>query len=132
MVGVTDKPIVPQDVADSLKTDVSGSVVTHTAILRASEGERKLVSMEYQASGEAAGKELSQIETEIRGKWEIQDIALWRRMGRVSPGEVILVAAVSAPHRKEAFQACEYAVEKLRGMTSVKRREIYERTGGRA
>ncbi len=126
MIRVTDKPIVPQDVAGSLKTDVSGSVVTHTAILRPSEGARKLAFMEYEASKEAAKKELSQIESEIRGKWEIQDIALWRRLGRVGLGEVILVASVAAPHRKEAFEACEYAVEKLRGMNSVKRREIYE------
>ncbi len=48
------------------------------------------------------------------------------RTGRLSLGEIILVAAVSAPHRKDAFEACQYAVEQLRGMSSVKKKEIYE------
>jgi molybdopterin synthase catalytic subunit len=54
-------------------------------------------------------------------------------MGQMAPSvvaapwaTVILAAAVSSPHRKEAFEACEFAVERLRAMTSVKRSKIFE------
>jgi len=126
MIQVTKQAILPQKVVDSLKTDVSGSVVMHLAILCPSLEGQKLVSIEYDMDKATAEKELSQIEGAIRVKWEVQDISLCRRAGKLILGEIILVAAVSAPHRKEAFEACQYAVEQLRGMTSVKKREIYE------
>jgi len=53
-------------------------------------------------------------------------VALCRRMGRLKPGEVILVAAVSAAHRREALEACQHAVERLRAMRSVSKREVWE------
>jgi len=126
MIQVTRRAILPQKVVDSLKTDVSGSVVVHLAILRPSSGGQKLVSIEYDMDKAAAEKELSQIEGEIRTKWEVQDSSLCRRAGKLILGETILIVAVSAPHRKEAFEACQYAVEQLRGMKSVRKREIYE------
>jgi len=126
MIEVTKRAISTRKVVDSLKTDISGSVVVHLAILRPSSEGQKLVAIEYDMDRAIAEKELSQIEGEIRAKWEIQDVSLCRRAGKLSLGETILVAAVSAPHRKEAFEVCQYAVERLRGMTSVKKREIYE------
>ena len=126
MIQVTKQAISPQKVVDSLKTDVSGSVVVHLAILRPSSEGQKLVSIEYDMDKAAVEKEFSQIEGEIRAKWEVQDISLYRRAGKLILGETILAAAIAAPHRKEAFEACQYAVEQLRGMKSVRKREIYE------
>jgi molybdopterin synthase catalytic subunit len=45
-------------------------------------------------------------------------------VGKLNLGDVILIAAVGAPHRKEAFEACEYAVECMRNMKSVRKKEI--------
>lgn len=126
MFRITDKPVSPQEASESLKTDISGSVVTHFAILRPSSEGPRLIAMEYEVSQKTAEEELSRIESELRSRWQIQDVGLWRRAGRLGMGEIILIAAVSAPHRREAFEACEYAVERLRGMISVKKREIYE------
>jgi len=126
MIQVINRAIAPQEVLDSLKSDASGSVVMHIGVVRPSSGGEKVTSIEYRVVEDEAERELSQITSAIRNKWEIQDIALCRRTGMLPLGEIILVAAVSAPHRKEAFEACQYAVERLRGMTSVKKREIYE------
>jgi molybdopterin synthase catalytic subunit len=54
----------------------------------------------------------------------MQDIALCRRIGKLNLGDAILVAAVAAPHRREAFEACMEAVERMRNMVSVKKKEI--------
>lgn len=123
MIRIVNRAIVLEEMLDSLKSDESGSVVMHMGIVRPS---KKLASIEYQSEKEEAEKELSHIVRDVKDKWEIQDIALCRRMGKLNPEEIILVSAVSAPHRREAFEACQYAVEQLRGMTSVKKREIYE------
>ena len=126
MIKVSEKLISPQLLLDSLKTDSSGSIVMHLGIVRPDSDGRKVVSIEYDADINAAEKELLHIANEIRSKWEVQDIALYRRKGQLNLGDVILVAAVAAPHRKGAFEACEYAVEKMRNMVSIRKKETVE------
>jgi molybdopterin synthase catalytic subunit len=98
----------------------------HLGIVRPDSNGRRVVSIEYEADINAAERELSHIVNEILTKWKIQDIALCRRRGRLDLGGVILMVAIAAPHRKEAFEACEYAVECMRNMDSVKKKEILE------
>jgi molybdopterin synthase catalytic subunit len=126
MVKVTEVLVSPQLLLDSLKTDSSGSVVTHLGIVRPNSNGRKVVSIEYEADINASERELSNIANEILTKWEIQDIALCRRIGRLDLGDLILMVAVASSHRKEAFEACEYAVECMRSMKSVRKKEILE------
>ena len=126
MVKVTEVLVSPQLLLDSLKTDSSGSIVMHLGIVRPDSNGRKVVSIEYEADINASERELSNIANEILTRWEMQDIALYRRVGKLNLGDVILIAAVSAPHRKEAFEACDYAVECMRSMKSVRRKEILE------
>ena len=126
MVKVTEALVSPEFLLDTLKTDSSGSIVTHLGIVRPDSNGRKVVSIEYEADIDASERELSNIAKEILTKWEIQDIALYRRVGKLNLGDVILIAAVGAPHRKEAFEACDYAVECMRSMKSVRKKEIFE------
>ena len=124
MVKVTEVLFSPQLLLDSLRTDSSGSIVTHLGIVRPDSSGRKVLSIEYEADVNASERELSNIADEILTKWGIQDIALYRRVGKLNLGDVILIAAVGAPHRKEAFEACNYAVECMRNMKSVRKKEI--------
>jgi len=127
MIRVTDRPLCPSEVQESLKTDASGSVVMHSGIVRASSDEgRDVACIEYEADFCAAEEELSRIASDIAARWQVQDVALCRRMGRLRAGDVILVTAVSAAHRREAFEACQHAVECLKAMRTVSKREIWE------
>ncbi len=126
MIKVTEDVVSPQLLLDSLRTDSSGSIVTHLGVVRPDSNGRKVVSIEYEADINISETELSGIAKEILGKWKIQDIALCRRIGRLDLGDAILMVAVASPHRKEAFEACEYAVESMRSMKSVRKREILE------
>jgi molybdopterin synthase catalytic subunit len=126
MVKVTEAFVSPKLLLDSLKTDSSGSIVTHLGIVRPDSNGRKVISIEYEADINASERELSNIVSEIRTKWKIQDVALCRRIGRLDLGDSILMVAVASAHRKEAFEACEYAVECMRSMKSVRKKEILE------
>lgn len=126
MVKVTEKLVSPELLLDSLKADSSGSIVTHLGIVRPDSNGRKVVSIEYEADINVAEIELSRIANEILAKWRIQDIAVCRRTGRLDLGDIILMVAIASPHRKEAFEACEYAVECMRSMKSVRKKEILE------
>ena len=126
MVKVTEALVSPQLLLDCLETNFSGSIVMHLGIVRPNSNGRKVVSIEYEADINASERELSNIANEILTKWGIQDIALCRRIGRLDLGDLILMVAVASPHRKEAFEACEYAVECMRSMKSVRKKEILE------
>ncbi len=126
MIKVTETSVSPQVLLDSLRTDSSGSIVTHLGVVRPDSNGRRVISIEYEADINASERELSDIAEEILGKWKIQDIALCRRIGRLDLGDTILMVAIASPHRKEAFEACEYAVECMRSMKSVRKKEILE------
>ena len=98
----------------------------HLGIVRPDSEGRKVISIEYEAEINSGEKELLHITNEIRAKWKIQDIALCRRTGRLDLGDMILMVAVASPHRKEAFEACEYAVERMRSMQSIRKKEILQ------
>jgi molybdopterin synthase catalytic subunit len=126
MIKVTEELVSPQLLLDSLKTNSSGSIVTHFGIVRPDSNGQKVVSIEYEADISASERELSSIAKEIQAKWKIQDISLCRRIGRLDLGDSILMVGVASPHRKEAFEACEYAVECMRSMKSIRKKEILE------
>jgi molybdopterin synthase catalytic subunit len=126
MILVTHESLSPGQILEALKTDASGSVVIHVGIVRPFSEGKTVACIEYEADVGAAAEELSRIASDIAARWQIQDLALCRREGRLKLGEVILVAAVSAAHRGEAFEACEYAVEHLKAMKSIAKREIWQ------
>ncbi len=126
MILITVKPVSPQQVVTHLKNANSGSLVMHVGVVRPFSEGKKVVAIEYQINKLEAERELSGLASEIQNKWEIEDIALCRRSGQLSWGEVILMAAVSAPRHKAAFAACQWAVEKMKAMASVTKRELLE------
>lgn len=120
------EPILPMEIMGSLKAEDSGSIVVHVGVVRPTSDGRKVVSIEYSADEQKMLEELSAIDREMRMRWGVEDVALCRRTGKLNSGEVILVAAVSAPHREAGFRACEFAVEKMKKMSSVRKRELFE------
>ena len=125
MIQISAEPVSPQQVLANLKTSNAGSVVIHVGVVRPFSEGKKVISIEYQADRQMAERELSSLTSEIQGKWEIDDLALCRRTGRLNFGEVILVAAVAAHRHKAAFQACQFAVEQMKHMTSITKRELF-------
>jgi molybdopterin synthase catalytic subunit len=127
MILVTHETLSLGQILKALKTDASGSVVIHVGIVRPFSEGRPVACIEYEADVAAAEEELSRIASDVAARWQVQDVAVCRRTGRLELGEVILVAAVSAGHRREAFEACQYAVEHLKAMKSVAKREIWQK-----
>lgn len=125
MILVTHEPLSSGQILEALKTDASGSVVIHVGIVRPFSEGREVAGIEYEGDVRAAEDELSIIRDEIMAKWQVQDVALYRRIGRLNLGELILIAAVSAGHREEAFEACRYAVERLKAVKSIAKKEIW-------
>jgi molybdopterin synthase catalytic subunit len=85
-----------------------------------SENEGRAVShLEYEAYAPMAEKEMRRIGEEIRERWPVAAVAMRHRIGRLEVGETAVIIAVSAPHRAEAFAACQYAIDRLKEVVPI-------------
>lgn len=130
MVLITEKPLNPEEIVSGLKKDTYGAVATFLGIVRGYARGKKLLYMEYDAYREMAEKKLQEIVEEIKTKWKLEDVAICHRIGRLEIGETSLVVAIASPHRKEAFQACQYAVDRIKHTVPIWKKEVDVDGGG--
>ena len=126
MIEITRDPLRPEEVTAKVRKDTNGAVVTFLGTTRMFAEGRRVTYLEYEAYEEMALKELEKIRTEIQSKWNVEDIAISHRIGRVDIGEISLVVAVASPHRKEAFYACHEAVDRLKETVPIWKKELFE------
>lgn len=125
MIEVTEKPIPTDNIYEKISHDGSGSVLIHIGVVKPVVNDKNTKGLRLAPDGDLAG-ELQEVEAAIREKWSVTDVYLCRRTGELGVGEVILVAAVSAPTRDTAFGACRDAVEFLKEERGLLKEELYE------
>lgn len=81
--------------------------------------------LEYEAYHAMAERKLEEIEAELHGRWELGDVEIVHRTGRVDPAEPSVVIAVSSPRRGPAFEASRYAIERIKEIVPIWKREVW-------
>jgi molybdopterin synthase catalytic subunit len=130
MIHITSEPLNPQEITDLVRKNSNGAVVTFLGTVRDHSEGRDVLYLEYEAYQPMAEKMLSQIVQEVRERWDIQDMAIAHSTGRLEIGEISLVVALASPHRKEAFEASEYALERIKHLVPIWKKEVFD--GGEA
>jgi molybdopterin synthase catalytic subunit len=100
-----------------------GTVLFVGTIRNVSQG-KKVDGLEYQVYREMAERRMRAIEKEVKAKWPVKKVSLLHREGRLRVGEVSVVVAVSSEHRAEAFEACRYAIERIKTSLPLWKREM--------
>ena len=126
MIEITEKPISPELVVNKVKTDGSGCVVTYVGLIRDYSRGKPVVSVEYKDAEGTAENRLREIASEIRQKWQLENIAICHRIGKLKVGDINLVVAVAAAHRQEGFAACQYAIDQFKQKLPTQKKETYE------
>ena len=130
LIKITSVPLHPEPIVNSIRKDDNGAIITFIGTVRnTSQDGNKVTFLEIAPRGKDAEAKLKEVETDICQKWQLQDIAIYRRVGRLKVGEIALVVAISAPHRQEAFQACQYAVDMIKQGKITTEKDIYETSG---
>jgi molybdopterin synthase catalytic subunit len=122
---VTDNVIDPRGVENLVVDEASGALVTFAGTVRDHARGKAVTALEYEAYPPAATKMLEQIGDEIFERWGIRTVAIQHRYGLLQIGEVSVVIAVSSAHREVAFEACRYAIERIKVLVPIWKREIY-------
>ena len=126
MIEVTHEPLDPEAVTRKVVKDTNGAVVTFLGTTRDNFEGKRVITLEYEAFEEMAVKKLEEIRQGLMAEFQIEDIAIAHRIGRVDIGQISLIVAVASPHRKEAFLACHEAVDRLKAIVPIWKKEIYE------
>ena len=126
MIRITRDPLHPEEAIDSLKRTIHGAVVTFMGTVRLYTEERKVQYLDYEAYTEMAEEKMREIEDEVRAKYEIEDVTILHRIGRLYVGETSLVVAVASLHRREGFDTCLYTVERIKELVPIWKKEVWE------
>jgi molybdopterin synthase catalytic subunit len=103
-----------------------GAIVTFSGIVRGTNQGKKVLFLEYEAYPEMAVKMMERIGEEIRGTWGLDSLRMQHRVGRLNVGETSVVIVVAAPHRDDAFAACQYAINRLKRIVPIWKKEVFE------
>ena len=125
MIEITQKPISPELAVNKVKTDSNGCVVTYVGLIRNYSQGKPVVSVEYEDTQGTAKERLEGIASEIRQKWQVENVAICHRIGKLQVGEINLVVAIAAAHRQEGLAACQYAVDRFKEIMPTRKKETY-------
>ncbi len=123
---MTDRPLSLDALASHVGVRTSGAVAGFLGIVRESSRGRKVIHLEYEAYPEMAEVKMRQIGEEIRAKWPVDAVAIVHRTGRLAIGEASVAIAVASPHRQQALEACAYAIERLKEIVPVWKKEVWD------
>ena len=123
---ITGEPINTAILVNAVKKDSNGAIVTFEGTTRNQTNGRKVLRLEYEAHWPMASKVLSQVLNETAIRFGLSDVIALHRIGKLEVGEVSLAVVISSPHRLEAFLATQYAVDRIKHIVPIWKREFFE------
>lgn len=122
---VTDAPLDPREVENAVAGPDAGAIVTFTGTVRDQARGKAVTGLDYEAYVAAAEKMLARIGGEIADRWPGVRTAIVHRTGYLEPGVASVVIAIASAHRDEAFAACAYAIERIKQIVPIWKKEHY-------
>lgn len=107
-------------------TGADGAVTTFLGLVRNHNVGRRVHYLEYEAYAPLALKSFERIDAEIQARWPDVKLALHHRIGRIDIGGASVAIAAASPHRGHAFSACRYAIERVKQIAPIWKREFFD------
>jgi molybdopterin synthase catalytic subunit len=129
LVAVTAGPLDLQSLTGEVMGQAAvgdGAVVTFAGLVRNENQGRRVRFLEYEAYEPLAIRALGRIVDEIRAAWPAARVGLHHRVGRLELGEASIIIVAASPHRADAFAACRYAIERVKQIVPIWKREHFE------
>lgn len=126
MIGIVEKPISINRVIRDAMGDECGAIDIFVGTVRNNNEGRIVRGILYDAYKKMAEKNLRDIAEEIMERWKTKRVSIVHRIGRLKVGEISVVIAIGTQHRKDAFEACRYAIERIKEYLPVWKQEFYK------
>lgn len=126
MIKITQKAIDVQRVIDTASSLRAGAVNVFIGTVRSTAHGKNVLWLEYEAYESMAVAEIRKIVDEAAQRWPLLGFGISHRVGTLKPGEVSVVIAVSTPHRRDSFEACQYIIDNLKEKAPIWKKEVFE------
>jgi molybdopterin synthase catalytic subunit len=126
MIKITEKPIDVHKVIETVSSLGAGAVNIFIGNVRATAHNKNVRWLEYEAYEGMAVAEIRKIIDDASHRWGLLGAAVSHRVGTLKPGETAVAVAVSAPHRKESFEACEFIINEVKAKVPIWKKEVFE------
>ena len=123
MVRLTRETIDYHALTEEVRRGDCGAVVLFLGTVRDLTGDRVTASLDYEAYPGMAEKKMAEIEADTRQRWPVGAIILEHRLGHLDVSDISVAVAVSCPHRAQAFEACRYAIDRLKELVPIWKKE---------
>ena len=123
---LTTETIETGEVARRVVPPECGATVTLDGYVREFTRGRRTLYLVYEAYATMALSEMKRLGREAHTRFDIKHIGIVHRLGRLEIGETSVVISVSAPHRRAAFEACEWAIREFKRTVPIWKKEFYE------
>jgi molybdopterin synthase catalytic subunit len=124
VIAVVQEPIDVSAVLRSVADNSAGATVLFLGTVRDHGDEGAVSEMYYEAYQEMAEEALQTIERQAVQRWGLKGFAAVHRTGNLQVGEISVAVAASSEHRKEAFEACRYAIDAIKKTAPIWKKEI--------
>jgi len=125
-IGTGPLALEPLIDAVSARAGSDGAVTAFLGLVRNHNAGRQVLHLEYEAFEPLARKAFERISEEASAKWPGTLLALHHRIGRLEIGEASVAIAAASPHRADAFSVCRYAIERVKQIAPIWKREFFE------
>lgn len=123
MIRIQTEVIDYAALTEAARTAQCGALCLFLGTVRELTAGKRTASLTYEAHSTLAAKLMAQVEGETRARWPVHEIMLVHRVGHLGLGEVSVAVAVSCPHRHQAFDACRYAIDRLKEIVPIWKQE---------
>src|SRR3954466_826188 len=123
MIRLPREPIDHALLTEQVRSPHCGAVVTFLGTVRDLTGDKVTVALDYEAYPGMAEKKLAEIEADVRGRWPVGDVAMVHRLGHMTVGEISVAVGGSCPPGGRAFAACRHAIDRLKELVPIWKRE---------
>ncbi len=110
---------------NELQRSRDGAVAVFEGVVRDHSGKRQTLYLEYEAYEPMALEKMRQIGEEIRERFPVDGVGMIHRLGRLEIGEASVVIVVASEHRGPAFEACRYAIDRLKKIVPIWKKEFF-------
>jgi molybdopterin synthase catalytic subunit/molybdopterin converting factor small subunit len=123
---LTAEPLSLDAVVDEVRNERAGAIATFVGTTRVESRGRTVQHLDYEAYEGMAEKVMAELAASLGKRYDLCEVAIHHRTGRVEIGEASVIIAVSAPHRQDALAACKDAIDTLKEQVPLWKKEVYE------
>jgi molybdopterin synthase catalytic subunit len=128
LLAIGSDPLALQPLVDAIsgRAGGDGAVTAFVGLVRNHNAGRRVLHLEYEAYEPLAMKALQRIAAEAAARWPGTELALHHRIGRLEIGEASVAIAAASAHRADAFAVCRYAIERVKQIVPIWKREFFD------